>query len=132
MLVLTADHRVLARGYYWRIEVLRSWPPQRNAALKAYLSAVAEAQESISLCKMVRTAVDIMLARPADTTYVCQPLIGYLYPESQRSAIPTDSHPSEDGVMIAMILEIKNQTGIVHQWRLTKMTGSEKEPDRLN
>lgn len=131
-MLLTSKDRVLTRGYYWRIEVLQSWPAQRNEELLAFRSAVREAQESIALCRETRVAADLAIARPPEVAYVCQPIVGYLYPESRRSAIPTDSSPSETGPMIAMLLELVNGAGVLHQWRLSKTTGSVREPDRLN
>jgi hypothetical protein len=129
---LTSAHRVLTRGYYWRIELTRTWPAQRGEELAAYLSAVRESQEPISLCLPVRREADPLLAIPADLSYSCRLLRGYLYPEARRSGVPTDSVLSEDGNLIAIILELSFGVGWIHQWRLTKTTGTAIEPDRLN
>ena len=129
---LTSAHRVLARNYYWRIEPTRTWPAQKGPELAAYLFAVCEAQEPIALCLPVRREADPLLAIPADLSYSCRALQGYLYPEGRRSGVPTDSMISEDGNLIAIIVEMSFGVGWVHQWRLAKTTGTAIEPDRLN
>ena len=117
MIQLTASHRIRVQGYYWRVAALRTWPAQDSQVVASFRSAIDEAREPIELCLEVKTPADPAIALPASVSYECAPLVGYVYPERQRSSVPTESIAVEEGSLVAIVLD----GGVVHQWRLSRL-----------